>query len=126
MRKLKELTYVEYQRRIKIGDTLVMKWANGRTETVTVAEFSTISNEPISTKGRHVFLPYVWKWPKGSKVADKKKQAKQPAKVVLKFEVDPYQGIAGFVANLKPPKGYRFANMVRNGKNATVTYEKEK
>lgn len=40
------------------------------------------------------------------------------------FNVNPEQGIAAFVANLIPPVGYTFKEMIRKGKTAKVIYMK--
>jgi len=40
------------------------------------------------------------------------------------LNVNPEQGIAAFVANLIPPKGYTFKEMIRKGKTAKIIYMK--
>jgi hypothetical protein len=40
------------------------------------------------------------------------------------LNINPEQGIAAFVANLIPPAGYTFKEMIRKGKTAKVIYMK--
>lgn len=62
MRKPKQLTYPEYNTIVKVGQKLKIRWENGNEEILEVAEFSQISNLPISTTGKHIWLEYVLDW----------------------------------------------------------------
>ena len=52
------------------------------------------------------------------------KQMKKPDKKILKLKVDPYQGAASIASAIRPPDGYVFASMDREGEDVTITYVK--
>jgi hypothetical protein len=54
-----KLTYTEYNKTVCIGDELTVRWDNGMVEKFKVAEFSPVSNQPISNTGKLIFLQYV-------------------------------------------------------------------
>jgi len=47
---------------------------------------------------------------------------KKPKTIKQEFTVNPEQGLAALLAVQVPPKGYRFKEMKRTAKKATVTY----
>lgn len=61
-KKPQKKTYTRFNKTVTVGDTLSMKWANGRTEKLKVASFSRITNEPMTKEGKVIWLDYVvWK-----------------------------------------------------------------
>lgn len=48
---------------------------------------------------------------------------KKPKTVKFEFTIDPYQGFARQAANIVPPDGYKFKEMVRKGTKAQILFK---